>query len=145
MSARENRHGWNELLNRCFQLADDCTNRTDNFSVSCSLAKGAAEFESMWQRLPEFCAPAENNDEQLTNDEKTSNIEEPARDVCYGAALAICLYRSVSSEDEWVDQLISMRDFACAAAARTPDLQYVKVDDRVPYHRVHSHDFLPQP
>ena len=140
IAARENRLGWNELLNHCFQLADDCTNRTDNFSVSCSLAKRAAEFESMWQRLPEVCAPAESNDEQLPNAEKTFNIEKPARDVCYGAALAICLYRSVSPEDEWIDQLISMRDFACAAAARTPDLLYVKIDDRDP-----SHDFLPQP
>ena len=145
IAVRESQLGWGELLDRCFQLADDCANRADSFSVSCSLAKGAAEFESMWQRLPEVCAPAEGSDEQLTHAEKTSNIEEPAGveepsgDVCYQAALAICEYQNVSPEDEWVEQLISMRDFACAAAARTPDLQYVKVDDRVP-----SHNFRPQ-
>ena len=139
---RENRHGWGELLDYCFQLADDCANRADSFSVSCSLAKGAAEFESMWQRLPEVCATSEGNDEQLASTERTSNIEEPtgvgepASDACYQAALAICEYQNVSPDDEWIDQLISMRDFACAAASRTPDLQYVKVDDRVPYYRV---------
>ena len=127
VATRENQLGSDELLDRCFQLADDCINRTDSFSVSCSLAKGVAKFESMWQRLPEICA---------TSDER---IEESAGDVCYGAALAICKYQNVSPDDEWIDQLISMRDFACAAAARTPDLLYVKVDDRVP-----SHDFLPQ-
>ena len=142
LAARENRLGWVELLDRCFQLADDCANRADSFSVSCSLTKGAAEFESMWQRLPEVCAPAEGNDEQLASAEKTSNIEEPtgteepAGDACYQAALAICEYQNVSPDDEWIDQLISMRDFACTAAARTPDLQYVKIDDRVPYYRV---------
>ena len=138
LAARENQSGWDELLDRCFQLADDCTNRADSFSVSCSLTKGAAEFESMWQRLPEICVPAEGNDEQLASAEKTSNIEEltgteeTSVDTCYQAALAICEYQNVSPEDEWLDQLISMRDFACAAASRTPDLQFVKVDDRVP-------------
>ena len=139
---REDQLGWGELLDRCFQLADDCANRADSFNVSCSLAKGAAEFESMWQRLPEVCAPAEGSDNQRASAAKTSNIgepadtEEPAGDACNQAALAICEYQNVSPEDEWVEQLISMRDFACAAATRTPDLQYVKVDDRVPYHRV---------
>ena len=139
LAVRENQSGWDELLDHCFQLADDCANRADSFSVSCSLTKGAAEFESMWQRLPEICAPAEGNDEQLASAEKTSNIEEPAGveepsgDACYQAALAICKYQNVSPDDQWIEQLISMRDFACAAAARTPDLQYVKVDDRVPY------------
>ena len=138
LAARENQLGWDELLDRCFQLAGDCTNRADSFSVSCSLAKGAAEFESMWQRLPEVCVPAEGNDEQLASAEKTSNIEEMAGteetsgDTCYQAALAICEYQNVPSDDEWIDQLVSMRDFACAAASRTPDLQYVKIDDRVP-------------
>ena len=56
-------------------------------------------------------------------------------DACHQAALAICEYRNVSPEDEWLDQLISMRDFACAAASRTPDLQFVKVDERVPEYR----------
>ena len=145
LAVREDQPGWAELLDRCFQLADDCANRADSFSVSCSLAKGAAKFESMWQRLPEICAPAEGNEEQLASAEKTSNIgepagtEEPSGDACYQAALAICEYQNVSPDDEWIDQLISMRDFACAAAARTPDLQYVKVDDRVP-----SHNFRPQ-
>ena len=145
LAARENQSGWEELLDRCFQLADNCTNRADSYSVSCSLAKGAAEFESMWQRLPEVCATADGSAEQLTSAEKTSNIEElagteePSSDVCYRAALAICEYQNVSPDDEWIDQLISMRDFACAAAARTPDLQYVKIDDRVP-----SQNFQPQ-
>ena len=145
LAARENQSGWDELLDGCFQLADDCANRADSFSVSCSLAKGAAEFESMWQRLPEVCATSEGNDEQLASTERTSNIEEPtgvgepASDACYQAALAICEYQNVSPDDEWIDQLISMRDFACAAAARTPDLLYVKIDDRVP-----SQNFQPQ-
>ena len=151
LAVRENQFGWDGLLDHCFQVADDCVNRAGSFSVSCSLAKGAAEFESMWQRLPEVCATSEGNDEQLASAEKTSNIEEPAGveeptgvdapsgDVCYQAALAICEYQNVSPDDEWIDQLISMRDFACAAAARTPDLLYVKIDDRVP-----SRNFQPQ-
>ena len=139
IAVREDRHGWDELLDRCFQLADDCANRADNFSVSCTLAKGAAEFESMWQRLPEVCTIADGSAEQLTSAGEAYGIEEPAGDVCYQAALAICGYQNVSPGDEWVDQLVSMRDFACAAAARTPDLQYVKIDDRVP-----SHNFRPQ-
>lgn len=144
LAAREDQSGWAELLDRCFQLADDCADRADSFSVSCSLAKGAAEFESMWQRLPEICALAEGNDEQLASAEETSNIEEPAGDACYQAALAICEYQNVSPDDEWADQLIQMRDFACAAAARTPDLQYVKIDDRVPSGNVPSGNFRPQ-
>lgn len=98
----------------------------------------------MWQRLPEVCAPAEGNDEQLASAEETSNIGEPASDACYQAALAICEYQNVPPDDEWVDQLIQMRDFACAAAARTPDLQYVKIDDRVPSGNVPSGNFRPQ-
>lgn len=144
IAVRENHLGWNELLNHCFQLADDCADRADSFSVSCSLTKGVAEFESMWQRLPEVCAPAEGNDEQLASAEETSNIGEPAGDACYQAALAICEYQNVPPDDEWIDQLISMRDFACAAAARTPDLQYVKIDDRVPSSNVPSGNFRPQ-
>ena len=144
LAVREDQLGRAELLDRCFQLADGCADRADSFSVSCSLTKGAAEFESMWQRLPEICAPAEGNDEQLASAEETSNIGEPASDACYQAALAICEYQNVSPDDEWVDQLIQMRDFACAAAARTPDLQYVKIDDRVPSSNVPSGNFRPQ-
>ena len=136
LAARENRLGWDELLDYCYESADNCEERTGSFRTSCALAKGAAEFESMWQRLPEVCAVSEGNGEQLTNAEKTSNIGEPTSDACYQAALAICKYRNVPPDDQWVEQLISMRDFACAAAARTPDLQYVKIDDRLPYHRV---------
>ena len=123
---RENQLDRDRLLDRCSRLADTCEERADGFSVSCSLARGAAEFESMWQNLPEVCAQA---DERVVN---PANAEEPTSDACYQAALAICQYQNVSPEDEWVDQLISMRDFACAAASRTPDLLYVKVDDRVP-------------
>ena len=123
---RENQSDRDRLLDRCSRLANICVERADGFSVSCSLAIGAAEFESMWQQLPEVCAQA---DERVVN---PANAEEPTSDACYQAALAICQYQNVSPEDEWVDQLISMRDFACAAASRTPDLLYVKVDDRAP-------------
>ena len=135
IAVRENRLGWDELLDYCYESADNCEEKTGSFRTSCALAKGAAEFESMWQRLPEVCAVSEGNGEQLTNAEKTSNIEEPAGDACYQVALAICKYRNVSPDDQWVEQLISMRDFACAAAARTPDLLYVKIDARVPSHK----------
>ena len=123
---RENQLDWDRLLDRCLHLAYICEKRSDSFSVSCSLAKGAAEFESMWQNLPEACAHA---DEKV---EEPASGEEPNGDVCHLAALAICEYQNVSPEDEWLDQLISMRDFACAAASRTPDLQFVQVDDRAP-------------
>ena len=136
LAARENQLSSDELLDRCFQSAYNCVNRADRFSVYCALAKGTAEFENMWQRLPEVCAPTEGSDEQPTNAEKTSNIGEPTSDACYQAALAMCKYRNVSPDDQWIKQLILMRNFACAAAARTPDLQYVKIDDRLPYHRV---------
>ena len=126
LAVRESQHDWERLLNSCRRLADSCVERADSFSVSCSLAKGAAEFESMWQNLPEACAQADEKAEEPTID------EEPNSDACYQAALAICQYPNVSPEDEWLDQLISMRDFACAAASRTPDLLYVKVDDRAP-------------
>lgn len=139
IAVRENQPGWNELLDYCYESTDDCEERADSFSVSCSLAKGAAEFESMWQKLPEICALADSSAEQSTDAEETYSTEELTGDVCYQAALAICEYQNVSPEDEWVEQLIAMRDFACAAATRTPDLLYVKVDDRVPYH-----NFRPQ-
>ena len=126
---RENQSDRDRLLDRCSRLANICVERADGFSVSCSLAIGAAEFESMWQQLPEACDQA---DERVVN---PANAEEPTSDACYQAALAICQYQNVSPEDEWVDQLISMRDFACAAASRTPNLQFVKVDDRAPEYR----------
>lgn len=129
IAVRESRQGWERLLDRCRYLADTCQEKEDSFSVSCSLAKGAAEFESMWQRLPEVCALAGERAENPASD------EEPAADACNQAALAICEYQNVSPEDEWLDQLISMRDFACAAASRTPDLQFVKVDERAPDYR----------
>lgn len=129
IAVRESRQGWERLLDRCRYLADTCEEKADRFSVSCSLAKGAAEFESMWQQLPEVCVQADERVENPAND------EEPAGDACNQAALAICEYHNVSPEDEWLDQLISMRDFACAAASRTPDLQFVKVDERVPEYR----------
>lgn len=123
---RENQLDRDRPFDRCLRLADSCVERSDGFSVSCSLARGTAEFESMWQQLPEVCAQA---DEKAEN---PANAVEPDGDACYQAALAVCEYPNVSPEDEWLDQLISMRDFACAAASRTPDLLYVKVDNRAP-------------
>ena len=129
IAVRESQQGWERLQDSCRHLADTCEEKADRFSVSCSLAKGAAEFESMWQRLPEVCALAGERVENPASD------EEPAADACNQAALAICEYQNVSPEDEWLDHLISMRDFACAAASRTPDLQFVKVDERAPEYR----------
>lgn len=122
-AARENLPGWDRLLDRCLRMAEICEERADRFSVSCSLAKGAAEFEAMWQKLPEVCAL---NDESA--DEPT-NAEASIGDACNRAALAICQHQNVSPEDKWLGQLISMRDFACAAASRTPRLLFVKTDD----------------
>ena len=120
IAIREKRLGWKKSLDNCLHLSDICEKRSDRFSASCSFSKGAAEFENMWQMLPEVCA--------MTYEK----VNEPTEDTCHQAALAICEYRNVSPEDEWLDQLISMRDFACTAASRTSDLQFVKVGERVP-------------
>lgn len=115
IAVREKRLGWKKSLDNCLHSADACEKRADRFSASCSFSKGAAEFENMWQMLPEVCA--------MTYEK----VNEPTEDTCHQAALDICEYEFVSPEDEWLGQLISMRDFACTAASRTPDLQFVKM------------------
>lgn len=115
MAVRERRLGWNKSLDSCLHLADACNKRSDGLSASCSLAKGAAEFENMWQELPEVCAMV------------YERVEESTEDTCHQAALDICKHKLVSPEDEWLGQLISMREFACTAASRTPDLKFVKI------------------
>lgn len=115
IAARERGLSWDKLLHRCLHLADICEMRSDGFTASCSLAKGAAEFENLWQKLPKICV--------MTYE----RVEETIGDACYQAALDICEYKLVSPEDEWLDQLISMREFACTAASRTPDLRFVQM------------------
>lgn len=115
IAVRERQLGWDELLDSCLHLADACEKISDKLRASCSVAKEAAEFESMWQKLPEICAML------------YKRVEEPIEDDCHQAALDICEYKLVSPEDEWLSQFISMREFACTAASRTPDLRFVQM------------------
>lgn len=115
IAVRERRLGWDELLDSCLHLADACEKISDRLSASCSVAKETAEFESMWQKLPEICAML------------YERVEETIGDACHQAALDICEYKLVAPEDEWIGQFISMREFACTAASRTPDLRFVQM------------------
>lgn len=110
-AARENHLRWQEDVDACLSEEASCRNRHITNLVPCSPEAGAAEFERMWQELPDICSSAEDITEQYSNDS------------CRSAALAICDYRHISPNDHWLGQLISMRDFACATAGDTPELR----------------------
>lgn len=111
MAIREYIFNYQSKLDSCLQAAEICEHASEAYSLACSLEAGAAEFERMWQQLPEVCASAGALDD---------SVEE---DACQEAALILCDYKLVSPGDEWVGQLISMRDFACAAAGKLPGPQ----------------------
>ena len=110
-AARENHLRWQQDIDSCLSKSASCRNKYGTNRAPCSPEAGAAEFERMWQELPDTCAAAEDITEQYSNDS------------CRSAALAICDYRHISPNDHWLSQLISMRDFACATAADTPELR----------------------
>lgn len=98
-----------EEIDSCLSEAVSCGHSTNR--ITCSPEAGAAEFELMWQALPAVCFAADDIAEQYSSDS------------CRLAALTICDYKNISSADPWLGQLISMRDFACATAADTPELR----------------------
>lgn len=110
-TARENHLRWQQDVDSCQSEAASCHNRHNTNRAPCSPEAGAAEFERMWQELPDICSAAEDITEQYGSDS------------CRSAALAVCDYRYISPNDRWIGQLISMRDFACATAADTPELR----------------------
>lgn len=114
-AARESISNYQSKLDRCLQATEICEH------ASCSLEAGAVEFERMWQQLPEVCASADTLDD-ISKD-----------DACQEAALVLCDYKLVSPEDEWVEQLISMRDFACAVAGKLPEPQLFCFDNPMSY------------
>lgn len=94
-------------LNNCLLADEFCSHAWPALKLECSLVAGTAEFENMWQRLPDICSAA-------------NEITEAGHDECRDAALAVCDYQLVSPEDKWIGQLISMKDFACGAAGKIP-------------------------
>lgn len=98
-----------EEIDSCLSEAASCGHSANR--ITCSPEAGAAEFERMWQALPAICDTANDIAEQYSSDS------------CRLAALTICDYQNISSDDPWLGQLISMRDFACATAADTPELR----------------------
>lgn len=110
-AARENHLRWEQEIDSCLSKSASCRNRHSTNRAPCSPEAGAAEFERMWQELPGTCAAAEDITEQYSSDS------------CRTAALAVCDYRHISPNDNWLGQLISMRDFACATAGDTPELR----------------------
>ena len=110
-AVREKRLRFEETINSCLSQASSCQNRSTANRIVCSPETGAAEFERMWQTLPDECNMANDITEQYSSDS------------CRLAALAICIYQSISPDDLWLGQLISMRDFACATAADTSELR----------------------
>ena len=94
-------------INNCLLADEFCRHAWPAFKLECSLAAGTAEFENMWQSLPDICSAA-------------NEITEAGHDECRDAALAVCNYQLVSPEDKWIGQLISMKDFACGAAGKIP-------------------------
>ena len=110
-AARESHLRWQQDVDSCLSEAVSCQNRHSTHRALCSLEAGAAEFERMWQELPDICAAADDITEEYSSDS------------CRTAALAVCDYRHISPNDRWLGQLISMKDFACATAADTPELR----------------------
>lgn len=110
-AARENHLRWQQDVDSCLSEAASCQNRHSTNLMPCSPEAGAAEFERMWQELPDICVAADDITAQYSSDS------------CRSAALAICDYRHISPNDNWLGQLISMRDFACATAGDTPELR----------------------
>ena len=94
-----------EDLSNCLKAGEFCGHAWPASSIECSLESGTAEFENMWQRLPDICFTA-------------NEITDTGDDECRDAALAMCDYQLVSPEDDWIGQLVSMRDFACGVAGK---------------------------
>lgn len=107
VAIRERSDELQEYLSNCLMAGEFCSYARPASRFECSLESGTVEFESMWQSLPDVCSSA-------------NEITDTGDDECRDAALAMCDYQFVSPEDDWIGQLVSMRDFACGVAGKIP-------------------------
>lgn len=110
MAEREHSLDRQEKLSDCFQSTNKLCERSIVHDVACHLPARAVEFESRWQQLSEVCSA-------------TETLNNSTVDVCQETALTLCDFQLISPEDEWIGQIISMRDFACATAGKLSEPQ----------------------